>query len=506
MHSGLEAAEAPTVSDTVLETKGIIMNARTLDHHLITTSCLFAMAAAACIADQPLGQATQASQSANSQSANSQSANALSANETNRDFMLDEPLATSAYHKDSPTANGALVTALRDPYAQEFFSYLVSCALDAAETVHWSHPDPQNAGDEALDVVAQGALGLCPEWASGSVANNAACQEKVSACLLARVNAFGEMVPLSLISDRAGLFAGTSVRGYENPDSDSGAPCSIGESGSLRECGWNMGYVGVCTQQGNTELQLAHGECDADEKLSMRVCDGLLDCKSEDALVTVEDACEAPTVIPCTPGRAFTVMTAFHDGDGPVSAFVKNAAGTSIYPAPESVVFSFPEAGFFGNMFTGTPAITVQVNGAGQVQYEYDVPGTPATEIVVITGDRTAGHVFAMNSLSVSGGSIYPDTYACAHEDFLWADALLHKRICGLYGNKEFCSATPLGTCYEQAPTDICATDDDPMLAGSGDVTDCTGGNQTWSHVVTTYLNDPCDLAGNDPSVCAQNP
>ena len=71
-----------------------------------------------------------------------------------------------------------------DPAARELAEYVVSCALPA--------------GEEAVvgGVAFAGAVGLAPEWAEGACGD--ACARWLSACLLARVNARGEHVEISM--------------------------------------------------------------------------------------------------------------------------------------------------------------------------------------------------------------------------------------------------------------------------------------------------------------------
>ena len=73
---------------------------------------------------------------------------------------------------------------LGDPDAHQFVEYLVSCALPAGDDV------------AIQGETFAGALGLAPEWADGPCGET--CQRWVSACLLARVNARGERVQISM--------------------------------------------------------------------------------------------------------------------------------------------------------------------------------------------------------------------------------------------------------------------------------------------------------------------
>src|SRR6266508_4513987 len=77
-----------------------------------------------------------------------------------------------------------------DPNAVEFVRYAYSCAM---------RPDqhmilPINGEDVTFD----GQLGLAPEWGQEGGTCNDACKKWVSACLLARTNAYGAHVEISL--------------------------------------------------------------------------------------------------------------------------------------------------------------------------------------------------------------------------------------------------------------------------------------------------------------------
>ena len=92
--------------------------------------------------------------------------------------------------------DGHFVDVLRDDYALEFLQYLVTCALPADQSLTW-----EPAGEKALNW--EGNLGLCPQWLDEAPSEHAgewgsACQELVSSCMLAHVNAFGVSVPISV--------------------------------------------------------------------------------------------------------------------------------------------------------------------------------------------------------------------------------------------------------------------------------------------------------------------
>lgn len=99
----------------------------------------------------------------------------LHANEKVKDYSLQQVVAPgSPFEPD--LAN--------DPYSREFFEYLVSCALPEGDAITWQ------------SLTWPGELGLCPAWKDS--APDLACQELVSSCLLARINAYGETVQISL--------------------------------------------------------------------------------------------------------------------------------------------------------------------------------------------------------------------------------------------------------------------------------------------------------------------
>jgi hypothetical protein len=99
----------------------------------------------------------------------------LHVNEKVRDYSLQQVVAPgSPFEPD--LAN--------DPYSREFMDYLVSCALPEGDQITWQSE------------TWEGELGLCPAWKNS--APDLACQELVSSCLLARINAYGETVQISL--------------------------------------------------------------------------------------------------------------------------------------------------------------------------------------------------------------------------------------------------------------------------------------------------------------------
>lgn len=84
--------------------------------------------------------------------------------------------------------NTALLAELADPDTSLFFQYMVECALPPGQGF------TLQVGAESM--AFDGSLGLATEWATGPC--DTACQEWMTACLLARTNLYGIPVALSI--------------------------------------------------------------------------------------------------------------------------------------------------------------------------------------------------------------------------------------------------------------------------------------------------------------------
>ena len=94
------------------------------------------------------------------------------------------PLNTKAFEVDD-----RLKSQLEHPPAYRVMKYLVECALREDQAVQWTN----SAG---LSTTFKGQVGLCQDWEYGPPSRE--CLGYVTACLLARNNAFGVEVPLSM--------------------------------------------------------------------------------------------------------------------------------------------------------------------------------------------------------------------------------------------------------------------------------------------------------------------
>ena len=96
-------------------------------------------------------------------------------------------------------ANPGVPEALEDPDARMFLRYLTACALPAGARF-----------EVVIDGRVQGfdgELGLAPEWAGPQGSCGPSCRGWVSACMMARVNAHGEHVPISIRGEHPALRA-----------------------------------------------------------------------------------------------------------------------------------------------------------------------------------------------------------------------------------------------------------------------------------------------------------
>ncbi|WP_104977009.1 hypothetical protein [Sorangium cellulosum] len=370
------------------------------------------------------------------------------------------------------------------PTATQLLRYIVSCALDA-------DPDRRVAG-------SSGELGLCgaasPEpygdWYEE--APSTACQEVVTACVLARVNARGKRVRLSVRSDEdAAILPLLPVVPVEWEYRDPVAPriksltthCADGVAVGhpARDCGWSRRFVGTCQPGAPVVLKPRASAGGGGSHFMVRACKGIYGCDHAtapsppwyagllaDGVLSTDGrpgttgelsfTCPHPGV----PGpSSFAVIVAPPDPAGtlPAGADVTASGAAAQYPAPEVAVFRFREGAFYGNLFSNV----------------HSAPPVP-------------------------GAILSNRQYACYSND--WTRPMVHftDRLCA--GDAACFGNTP-GPCRDSgvvpAPTPLCESG---TLPGQN-YRDCAGvaGGTRWEHVVTVFLNHPCDLA-SDPNHC----
>lgn len=122
------------------------------------------------------------------------SLNGIVANRVVATAIAENPLATGVVGGElqaNPVADPLLGTA----EGREYFAYIISCAMPAGQVIE--------ASSGGTSFRFEGAIGLAPDWEHRGMTDSE--RRWVSACLLARVNAYGVSVAISLRGDHGAL-------------------------------------------------------------------------------------------------------------------------------------------------------------------------------------------------------------------------------------------------------------------------------------------------------------
>jgi hypothetical protein len=131
--------------------------------------------------------------SLNGVSFNGVSLNGVSLNGVSLNGLVQNGVSLNGISLNGVSLNG--VGNLTDPNVESFMSYLVGCALRDGDSVTYT--------DKGQSFTFAGDLGMAPEWKDHACGGS--CQRWISACLLARTNAKGEHVRISMRGDNDGL-------------------------------------------------------------------------------------------------------------------------------------------------------------------------------------------------------------------------------------------------------------------------------------------------------------
>ena len=437
--------------------------------------------------DLDVGSDQEAAVSFNAVSFNAVSFNALTANLVANQKMTEVPLSSASYD------GTYLGEQLEDPLTQEFFSYLVGCALDPSQEVEWKNP---------LDGTYHqypGLMGLCPDWNSGPASQT--CRRVVSSCLLARVNAFGKHVEVSFRGHDEDIYPiklGNEVPSDGTYSDKSSVPGynSCGwwtYYGPNRECGWEPGFVGTCTPGATVTVgagappsyscgssTLGYSSSDS----MLRVCSGITGCRQSDYTFITQNDNACGTIYPsatftCPSSGYYNVMEGPHVSYKAVKVSAKSNSGH--YPASEKEVFAWREGAFFGDIFD-----TANLRANIYVRY---------------------GKVYGRD-VQVKG-AIYGNMWACWSNVWTYGEAYMKDRVCA--GSTVNCAATPVGACRDywdtSYPTYRCRSNDDPLVSGDEDYQGCYGKNGSyWKDALTVELNDPCDIGSKNCRTIVRSP
>ncbi|MEM9491401.1 MAG: hypothetical protein AAGC55_19810, partial [Myxococcota bacterium] len=178
--------------------------------------------------------------------------NPVLANPSANQALLECPLTDATFSGEGCAANSYDIGAqLSDPWSQQLMSYIVGCALEPGQSINWTDPTSSKS------YTWSGVSGLCQRWADGAA--DAECQEMVTSCVLARNNASGTKVPLSM-------------RGVLGTDSFGLSDQVPGFTGNAEDfSGDSPGVVGVCQPGTTIDLTPDAATCAGG---TLRVCDG----------------------------------------------------------------------------------------------------------------------------------------------------------------------------------------------------------------------------------------
>ncbi|WP_394821024.1 hypothetical protein [Pendulispora albinea] len=392
-------------------------------------------------------------------------------------------------------ADPEIAAALKTPETQTLMAYVVSCALPAGDGIVY---DPH---DGTPPLAWRGKHGVCSGWKGNATA---ACREVVSSCVLARTNALGKRVPISMRGDgvtynvalRDKVRVDTQYRKIDpsNPDiENNGKPIPSFEAckepysddGSKRGCGWHPLHVGRCIAGTKVTMSTPASHCASGAPVMLRACAGIYGCQSNEP------------IDPDAPYHAW-----LQDGDATCAN--KNGATVSFVCPGNGPTVSGIKTGYFSLMMAsqfakenGVPeldpsSLVDNVEGSAPVApFHY-----PATEREIFTYEEAAfyGDLFSSkNSREQSRTAVlYGAMHACFSEVSNTAENQLADRLCGDPNASFQCFPNKPKPCYPPPPTGRC----DTRTAGNGPSYDtCHEASGIWRQPLTVYLNDPCDLS-----------
>lgn len=442
--------------------------------------------------------------------------NALSTNPEAIPRLIGAALHSHTYDRMSypDAADEYLSRQLEDPWAREYMRYVVSCALTPAQSLTWTDP-------VTLEPVTwTGDNGLCPAWHSGGIQDNPACQELVSACILARNNALGAQVRISLrgIASNQALMLSPALAGGIPGGVESIGACTQGEDFSTeRNCGFSVQHVGMCEPGTPVQIQAEGASCT--DALMARVCEGPSACDADGPVVAATPwLCNTATGFACPDKGSFTVMTA-PIGPTPPSS-VALAVAHAVYPVSEPVLYNWREGAFYGNMFAVEsldPRISMEMTSTG-LSYTFAGSQSPSSRRRLTApascgrGDRDAQrrlawHEWFMRKIDLQEDLIvHRNLFACWDPTWTEGAAYAAERICAGRAGADVCAAKAVGPCWHTLGTDntgdnLCTTDDSTTVLRDRDYDQCTDGTgRIWNHPLTVFLDDPCALV---PGACA---
>jgi hypothetical protein len=134
----------------------------------------------------------------NALTGNALTGNALTGNALTGNALTGNALTGNALTGNALTGNALTGNGVTDGQAaREVLRYVYSCAMPAGKRLTLTLDGQEYHFD--------GAIGLAPEWGEEGGTCGQSCQRWISACLLARTNAFGVPVPISIRGNHPAL-------------------------------------------------------------------------------------------------------------------------------------------------------------------------------------------------------------------------------------------------------------------------------------------------------------
>ena len=377
---------------------------------------------------------------------------------------------------------------LEDSNTKMFMRYLVSCALKPTQAVTW------NSLFSSATRTWKGEVGLCPEWETNPPTQG--CRERVSACLLARNNAFGVTVAISMRGQQDDVnpiamspkVMPWKFRWRTHNTVASAKACPIVTTGLARNCGWKPVGVGVCTPGTAVTIDAGCGGDAGAGNTMLRVCRRVHFCDAAEAITASDDACGfKPKVSFICPAEGTFALLKANFTSSLSAATTLTVTGAKV-PGPEIQVFKWREGGFYGDLFAAISQEKhqVRINPAKGNLQEQIIPGSdPALFKDENFRDIRVAPLFQ--------GVIYPKMFSCSSKEWNAPAAYYQRRVCaGPLG--EDCAAQYVGPCFPE----LCGQNN--AHPADFDYKDCAdSGGGVWKQPITTFLNQPCDLVANDP-------
>ncbi|HZJ66462.1 MAG TPA: hypothetical protein VFD36_23305 [Kofleriaceae bacterium] len=477
----------------------------------------------------------------NSMPHNGLTATALADNQALLDGLAQIALTDVVFSGPPPAVVGApdWSALLAKPYAADLTQYIVSCALDPCERVQLPADGRLAEVQRQFPAGFPGELGLCGksynDWAAGNGGSaetlwtdgkpTDGCLQRVSACVLARVNAVEARVPISMRGDGMSPVSkvpvqteyrenhGTPIQSFKACD----RMCLWGDR-LRRNCDWEPRHVGQCVRDlppgaggAPRKVRLA---IDSSTPLRIRICKGIYGCDD----VNPAHGAGAPTEPVFAHGRLATFPTYYggqmvYQGeaqrgssiefdcpdDGPV---VLDADGNKLRTGYYSVMLGTLDPGV---SLTATADVSLTHSPqAGTLPFaRHDAYPADEDQVFTFREGGFYGTLFSPPPRDVDPATCDRspgDQYACASEIWTPFAATVTARHCAGPLSSRGCFGHPPGQCDVPDASLHCeaaAKDSGPRLYAA-----CVGG-QRWLHPYTTYLNHPCDLFATDEECLA---